>query len=93
MVVSWILNTIEPTIKSTITYSERCDELWSELKELFSKKNGPRQNKLISALSNCKHAGLIVSEYYAKLKLLWDELAGYKQLTAYNRGMQMELIK
>lgn len=42
MVGSWIINTIEPTLKSTITYVEHCDELRAELKELFSKKNGPR---------------------------------------------------
>lgn len=35
MVSSWILNTIEPSIKSTITFAERCHELWTKLRELF----------------------------------------------------------
>lgn len=38
MVGSWILNTIEPSIKQIITYSERCDELWAELKDFSLKR-------------------------------------------------------
>lgn len=47
----------------------------------------------MSALSNCKQAGSTVAAYYAKFKLLWNELANYEQLPAYKCGMQMELIK
>ena len=42
MVVSWILNTIEPTIRSTITYIEIAKDLWEDIQERFSIANGPR---------------------------------------------------
>lgn len=33
LVGSWILNTIEPSLHSSINYSERVDESWANLKE------------------------------------------------------------
>lgn len=32
LVNSWILNTIEPSLHSSINYLERADELWADLK-------------------------------------------------------------
>lgn len=89
MFSSCFLNTNEPTIKSTITYAEWYDELWAELKELFSKKNGPRQNETMSALSNCKQARMIVSAYCAKLKLLWHEWSNYEESPTCTCGMKI----
>lgn len=33
MVGSWILNAIEPNLRTTMPYAERCNELWADLKE------------------------------------------------------------
>ena len=41
MLVSWILNTIEPTLRSTVSYSENAKDLWEDLKERFSIADGP----------------------------------------------------
>ncbi|XP_075492423.1 uncharacterized protein LOC142530471 [Primulina tabacum] len=40
MLVSWILNTIEPALRSTITYVEIAKELWDDIKERLSVGNG-----------------------------------------------------
>lgn len=61
LVGSWILNTIEPTLRTSINYSERVDELWMDLKEHFLHGNGPRKYELKAALANCKQAGTLWS--------------------------------
>ncbi|KAH9656138.1 retrovirus-related pol polyprotein from transposon RE1 [Citrus sinensis] len=64
MIVSWILNTIEPTLRSTITHMEVAKKLWDDIKERFSVGNRPR---------------MTILSYYGKLKLIWEELANYEQ--------------
>ncbi|KAJ0031329.1 hypothetical protein Pint_14443 [Pistacia integerrima] len=69
MLVSWILNTIEPTLRSTITYMEIAKELWNDIKKWFSVGNGPRIQQLKTELAS----------YYGKLKMIWEELGNYEQ--------------
>ena len=80
MLVSWILNTIEPNLRSTITYVENVKDLWEDIKERFSVVNGPRIQQLKVELAECKQQGTTMVTYYGKLKTLWDELANYEQI-------------
>ncbi|RVW86956.1 Retrovirus-related Pol polyprotein from transposon RE2 [Vitis vinifera] len=57
MLVSWVFNTIEPTLRSTISYMENVKEVWEEIKQRFSIGNGPRVQQLKSDLVNCKQEG------------------------------------
>ena len=79
MLVSWILNTIEPSLRSTVSYTENAATLWQDIKERFSVANGPRIQQLKAELADCKQKGLSIVAYYGKLKLLWDELMDYDQ--------------
>lgn len=81
MLVSWILNTIEPSLRSTIANMESAKDLWEDIKERFLIVNGPRIHQLKSELADCKQGGLTVLAYYGKLKTLWDELANYEQIS------------
>jgi hypothetical protein len=86
MIVSWILNTIEPVLRSTISYAETAKEMWEDIKERFSVTNGPRIQQLKSDLASCKQGGMTVMKYYGKLKILWDELGNYEQIPACSCG-------
>ncbi|XP_012847972.1 PREDICTED: uncharacterized protein LOC105967929 [Erythranthe guttata] len=77
MLVSWIFNTIEPTLRSTISYMEDVKDLWEEIKQRFSVSNGPRVQQIRSDLANCKQNGQSIVTYYGRLKSLWDELNNY----------------
>ncbi|KAK4416144.1 hypothetical protein Salat_2721800 [Sesamum alatum] len=59
MLVSWMLNTIEPTLRSTITYMEIAKDLWEDIKERFSIANGPRVQQIKAELANCKQRDLL----------------------------------
>ncbi|GAU34891.1 hypothetical protein TSUD_144220 [Trifolium subterraneum] len=80
MVVSWILNTIEASLRSTISYMENAKELWDDIKDRLSVVNGPRIQQLKSELASCKQEGMTMVNYYGKLKALWDELGNYQQI-------------
>ncbi|KAJ1386322.1 Retrotransposon gag domain [Sesbania bispinosa] len=80
MLVSWILNAIEPTLCSTVTYAENAKELWEDIRDRFSVVNGPRIQQLKAELANCKQQGMTMVSYYGKLKTLWDELTNYEQI-------------
>ncbi|XP_045809428.1 uncharacterized protein LOC123903828 [Trifolium pratense] len=80
MIVSWIFNTIEPKLRSTITYRENAKELWDDIKQRFDISNGPRIQQLKSELANCKQNGDPIVTYFGRIKKLWDELNDYDQI-------------
>jgi hypothetical protein len=80
MLVSWVLNTIEPSLRSTISYQENVKQLWEDIKERFSIVNGPRIQQIKAELAECRQTGMSMVTYYGKLKSLWDELSNYQQL-------------
>ncbi|KAK2976867.1 hypothetical protein RJ640_009318 [Escallonia rubra] len=86
LLVSWIRNTIEPTLRSTISHVEVAQDLWTIIKERFSVVNGPRIQQLKTELADCKHKGLTIVNYYGKLKMLWDELANFEQMPTCKCG-------
>ncbi|XP_057453215.1 uncharacterized protein LOC130745088 [Lotus japonicus] len=49
MLVAWILITIKPSLRSTITYMQSARDLWEDIEQRFSMGNGPR----IYQLSGC----------------------------------------
>ena len=51
MLVVWVVQPIEPTLQSTITYYDTVKELWDDLRKRFSIGNGPRIQQLTSDLA------------------------------------------
>lgn len=74
MLVSWVLNTVEPTLQSTISYRENVQDLWEDIKDRFSVMNGPRIQQLKSDLAGHMHGRMMVVAYYGKLKTVCEEL-------------------
>nr|GLL46085.1 copia protein (gag-int-pol protein) [Ipomoea trifida] len=86
MLVSWIRNTIELELRSTISHMEDAKDLWNDIKERFSVPNGPRIHQIKTELSECKQHGLTIAGYFGKLKELWDDLASYEQMPVCECG-------
>ncbi|GJW63852.1 retrovirus-related pol polyprotein from transposon TNT 1-94 [Tanacetum coccineum] len=61
LIVSWIMNTIEPLLRSTISHIKVAEDLWKDIKERFFMANGPRIHQLKAKLTNCKQLGLSLS--------------------------------
>jgi len=75
MIVSWIHNSVSPSVKSSFILVDNAYEIWRELCERFTQQNGPRIFQLKGALTNLTQGNDLVNIYYGKLKSIWDELA------------------
>lgn len=87
LLVSWIMNTVEPALRSTISHMEVAQDLWDDIKERFSIMNGPRIQQLKAELVECKQKGLTIVTYYGKLKKLWEELGNCEQIPSCKCGL------
>nr|GEW15908.1 retrovirus-related Pol polyprotein from transposon TNT 1-94 [Tanacetum cinerariifolium] len=54
LLVSWIRNTIEPSLRFTISHVEIAKILWDDLKDRFSITNGPQIQQMKSDLASCQ---------------------------------------
>ncbi|KAF5465288.1 hypothetical protein F2P56_015308 [Juglans regia] len=92
MVVSWIQNSISPSIKSSVVFVDDAREIWLDLQDCFSQQNGPRIFQLKKTLSSLLQDNDSVSIYYGKLKTLWDERSIYDPIPACNCGSMKTLL-
>ena len=87
MLVSWIMNTIEPEVKSMLSHYDNAKKLWDDLKERFGVVNGPRIQQLKSDINRCEQSKTMpVAVYYSKLSMLWDELDKHEPLISCKCG-------
>ena len=87
LLVSWIRNTIEPSLRSTVSHMEVAHDLWKDIEERFSIVNGPRIQQLKAELADCKQKGSTIVTYFGRLKKLWEELANYEQIPTCKCGL------
>lgn len=63
MSVGWIRVSIEPKVRSTVTFISDAYMLWTELKHRFSVENKVRVHQIKSQLAACRQDGQTVLEY------------------------------
>ena len=81
MLTSWLMNTIDPEIKATLSKYRDAKRLWDTLKSTFSIANGPRIQQLKSAFAHCAQSKTMsIATYFGKLTALWEELNNYEPL-------------
>ncbi|XP_042958069.1 uncharacterized protein LOC122293593 [Carya illinoinensis] len=86
MVISWLLNSISPEIAASVLYVTTAFEIWTDLKERFSQKNGPQIFQIQKSISSLSQGQLTVSAYFTRLKALWDDLLNYKPVPMCSCG-------
>ena len=86
IVISWILNSVSKDITPTIIGYYTAAEIWKDLKDRFQQQNGPRLYQIKKDLMNLQQGNLSVSNYFTKLKALWDEMQDYRPTTQCNCG-------
>ncbi|CAA0808872.1 Unknown protein [Striga hermonthica] len=86
MLVSWIMNTIDASIRSSIPNIEIAQQLWPHIRDRFSVVNGTRIQQLKGELATTYQKGMTISAYYGKLRTLWDELYAYDRPVACRCG-------
>ncbi|RVW82461.1 Retrovirus-related Pol polyprotein from transposon RE2 [Vitis vinifera] len=81
MLVSWITNTIDPEVKSTLSKFRDAKRLWEHLKQRYAMVNGPRIQQLKTSIAKCEQSkSMSVTTYYGQLNVLWEELFKHEPL-------------
>lgn len=78
LVFSWIYNSLSKEIQASILYTTSAKSAWDELRTRFMQSNGPRQFQLRRELSNLTLNDLSVTQYFTKMKTIWDELSQFR---------------
>lgn len=74
MIIGWIRTSIDPKIRSTVTFVPEASTLWDSLEKRFSVQNGVRIHTLRDEIAMCRQDGQSVLEYFGRLTKLWEEL-------------------
>ncbi|XP_074301329.1 uncharacterized protein LOC141632709 [Silene latifolia] len=81
LLVSWLMNTIEPEVKALLPNYEIPKLLWDDINDRFSIVDGPRIQKIKSGVHECRQTeSMTVAMYYGKLCQLWDELDTFEPI-------------
>ncbi|KAI5312945.1 hypothetical protein L3X38_042119 [Prunus dulcis] len=78
MVLSWLLNSVEPDLAEGVVYADTAHEIWKDFEDRFSQGNAPRIYQIQKAIAFHTQGSMPVSNYYTKLKGYWDELTSYR---------------
>lgn len=72
MLISWLMNTIDPEIKSTLSKFKDAKHLWDTLRTRFATVNGPRIQQIKASIAKCEQTrNMSVSSYFGKMTSLW----------------------
>ncbi|XP_075101279.1 uncharacterized protein LOC142176810 [Nicotiana tabacum] len=78
IVLAWIMNTISPSLISSVIYASDAYTVWEDLKKRFDRDNASRACYLHKEIAILTQGISYVSVHYTKLRELWDE---YETLT------------
>lgn len=78
MVLSWLLNTVEPDLTEGVVYANTTREIWKDFEDWFSQGNAPRIYQIQKTITFHTQGSMPISNYYTKLKGYWDELISYR---------------
>lgn len=87
MLVSWITNTLEESLRSTVGDFDDAGELWRHLKKRFCVVSGTRVCQLKTKLGDCRQStNESVADYYGRLHTIWTDLVLYARVPKCSCG-------
>ena len=92
MVKGWLTTTMEKEIRTIVRYANTSSKIWRDLEERFEKEGAPRAYESKQLLNTTRHGGIFVSNYYTKLRSVWDELQVVFRCTC-SIGKQLNEVK
>ncbi|XP_022889293.1 uncharacterized protein LOC111404764 [Olea europaea var. sylvestris] len=74
MILTWLLNTIKPSIVNSLEYHTNPRDQWRDLQSCFSHGNNIQLYHLKRDLYNLTQNTQPIHDYYNQIKQIWDEL-------------------
>jgi len=93
MICSWILNVIEPRLRSSVAYVKTAAAMWQDLQKWHRVANAPRIYQFKIGIADCKQGGLDVVGFYSKLMSLWSELNNHIKIPYCMCGAAVKIVK
>ncbi|XP_074283061.1 uncharacterized protein LOC141607611 [Silene latifolia] len=93
MVRGWLRSSIKEKLYPSISFSGGVKEIWDELRGRYTAGNALRVHQLKGELGECKQKNESVTEYYTRLKVIWDELGNYSKVPPCTCGAAAALAK
>ncbi|XP_062006532.1 uncharacterized protein LOC133723659 [Rosa rugosa] len=82
LVMSWLLNSMEPKITEIFSYSESSMHLWKHVKEMYgNQNNSARVFQLKKDIASLQQEEKSFVQYLASLTSMWNELDVYRPHT------------
>ena len=78
MVVSWLVHSVSSSIRQIILWMDSREEIWRDLKSQYSQGDLLRISDLQQEALSMKQGALSVTEYFTKLRIIWDEIKNFR---------------
>jgi len=78
MVVSWLTHSVSPSIRQSILWMDKSEEIWKDLKSRFFQGNLLCISELQLEASSLKQGNLFVTDYFIKIHFIWDQLDNFR---------------
>ncbi|XP_021735662.1 uncharacterized protein LOC110702263 [Chenopodium quinoa] len=73
LVVGWILGVLGPITKKSVFFYKTARDMWQDLEERYGHVSSAQLYALQEEINEVKQDSDEIAEYFAKLKVLWDE--------------------
>ncbi|KAK9683488.1 hypothetical protein RND81_10G144600 [Saponaria officinalis] len=87
IVMRWILHSLSTTIAESLSYVTSSKQLWDELDERFNQSNAPFLYQLRKNASQIVQGETSVTEYYSRLKVVWEDIRSLDPLPECSCGV------
>ncbi|XP_074289232.1 uncharacterized protein LOC141614386 [Silene latifolia] len=75
LVTAWLYNSLDPTIRRTISYRPEAKLMWVDIRNRFCQNNDARIFRLQAKLVSCRQGPTeTLINYYGRLTKLWDDI-------------------
>ncbi|KAF5468503.1 hypothetical protein F2P56_012648 [Juglans regia] len=74
MVLSWLLNSVDKSLVSSLIYHQNARVVWIDLEARFSQSNNSKNFKLKRDITTLRQDSMSISNYYTIIISYWDEL-------------------
>ncbi|WVZ22774.1 hypothetical protein V8G54_001318 [Vigna mungo] len=78
MVVSWLVHSVSPNIRHNILWMDDAQAILKDLRSRFFQGDLLRISELQRDASSLKQGTSTISEFYTKLRIIWDELENFR---------------
>lgn len=75
LVISWFIFNLDEAIAKSVLFMNTAYEIWNELEERYGYASAAQTYSLKQQLSELTQGNNTVSEFFTKIKTLWDSLA------------------